>query len=67
MVDSSNHLATVYTVYTVYSEWRNTTVTMSWAYASAMPRLFGIGLSPVAQWMVVPAVVFLWIRRSMVS
>ena len=53
--------------YTVYSEWRNTTVTMGWAYASAMPRLFGIGLSPVAQWMVVPAVVFWWIRRSMVS
>lgn len=53
--------------YTIYSEWRNTTVTMSWAYASAMPRVFGIGLSPIAQWLVVPAAVFWWIRRSMVS
>lgn len=51
--------------YTMYSEWRNTTVTMSWDYASAMPRVFGIGLSPIAQWLVVPGVVFWWIRRSM--
>ena len=53
--------------YTIFSEWRNTTVTMSWTYASAMPRVFGIGLSPVAQWLVVPGVVFWWIRRSMAS
>lgn len=53
--------------YTIYSEWRNTTVTMTWTYASEMPRVFGIGLSPIAQWLVVPQLVFWWIRRSMVS
>jgi hypothetical protein len=40
--------------YTVFSEWRNTTVTMTWTYAPSMPQLAGIGLSPVAQWLLVP-------------
>ncbi|MCW5645180.1 MAG: hypothetical protein KIT63_24020 [Rhodoferax sp.] len=53
--------------YTIYSEWRNTSVTMSWAYADAMPRLLGVGLSPIAQWLVVPGVVFWWMRRSTAS
>lgn len=49
--------------YTIYSEWHNTTVTLSWAYAAAMPRLFGIGLSPLAQWLVIPGFVFWWLHR----
>lgn len=49
--------------YTVYSEWHNTTVTLNWAYSTSMPRLFGIGLSPVAQWLVIPSFVFWWIHR----
>ncbi|MDO9236468.1 MAG: hypothetical protein Q7U28_10630, partial [Aquabacterium sp.] len=49
--------------YTVYSEWHNTTVTLNWAYSTAMPRIFGIGLSPVAQWLVIPSFVFWWIHR----
>ena len=49
--------------YTVYSEWHNTTVTQSWAYSPAMPTLFGIGLSPVAQWIVIPAIAFWWMFR----
>lgn len=49
--------------YTVYSEWHNTTVTLSWAYSTAMPRLLGIGLSPVAQWVLIPGFVFWWIHR----
>lgn len=44
--------------YTVYSEWNNTVITRSWSYAAAMPQIFGIGLSPVAQWLVIPAFVF---------
>lgn len=51
--------------YTVYSEWHNTTVTQSWAYSAAMPRLFGIGLAPVAQWLFVPGFVFWWIYRRL--
>ena len=51
--------------YTGYSEWRNTTVTHNWAYTSAMPTLLGIGLAPMAQWLVVPGVVFWWLLRRL--
>lgn len=47
--------------YTIYSEWHNTTVTLSWAYSPAMPTLFGIGLSPVVQWMVIPVIALWWV------
>lgn len=49
--------------YTVYSEWHNTTVTLSWAYSPAMPTLLGIGLSPVLQWIVIPAIALWWMFR----
>ncbi len=51
--------------FTIYSEWRNTTVTRAWAYAANMPTLFGIGLSPVAQWVFVPGIAFWWTRRQL--
>ena len=51
--------------YTVVSEWHNTTVTYSWAYTSAMPTFFGIGLAPIAQWIVIPSFSFWWIRRRL--
>jgi hypothetical protein len=44
--------------YTVCSEWNNTVVTRSWSYAAAMPQILGIGLSPVAQWLAIPGLVF---------
>ena len=44
--------------YTVFSEWNNTVVTRTWAYSSLMPTLWGIGLSPVLQWVLIPALVF---------
>ena len=44
--------------YTVFSEWMNVIVLRSWAYAPAMPRMqlgaFEIGLTPLAQWLVIP-------------
>jgi hypothetical protein len=44
--------------YTVFSEWINVTVLQSWSYAAAMPTIdlagFHLGLSPLAQWLVVP-------------
>lgn len=51
--------------YTVYSEWLNTGVRQSWAYAPAMPTLplLGTGLAPVAQWLVLPLLGFWWARR----
>lgn len=49
--------------YTVYSEWYNTTVTHLWAYSSLMPQIAGIGLSPLAQWLVIPCAAFWWAHR----
>lgn len=45
-------------LYTVYSEWNNTVVTQSWAYSALMPQIGGIGLSPLAQWVVIPSFIF---------
>lgn len=49
--------------YTIFSEWLNTGIRQSWAYAPAMPVLpgLGTGLSPVLQWLVVPG---LALRRA---
>lgn len=41
--------------YTVFSEWLNVNVRQSWAYSEFMPQLFGIGVSPLLQWIAVPA------------
>ena len=40
--------------YTVWSEWYNVYRAGSWAYASSMPLVFGIGLSPLLQWVALP-------------
>lgn len=42
--------------YTVFSEWLNTAVRASWAYAPAMPilPLLEVGLTPFLQWLVLP-------------
>ena len=40
--------------YTVYSEWHNVYQVGAWAYSPAMPLVFGIGLSPLLQWLVIP-------------
>lgn len=50
--------------YTVWSEWFNTQVALSWEYAPAMPQISGIGLAPVAQWILVPPLVLFFARRS---
>jgi hypothetical protein len=54
--------------YTVFSEWLNTAILGSWAYAPTMPRIplgaIDIGLSPVLQWLVVPPLALYLTRRS---
>ena len=52
--------------YTVFSEWLNVSVRESWAYAAAMPIIpgLGTGLSPVLQWIVVPAAAFFWAHKK---
>ena len=52
--------------YTGFSEWLNISVRRSWAYSDLMPVLpvaGGIGISPLLQWVVVPAGAF-WAVRS---
>jgi hypothetical protein len=52
--------------YTVYSEYLNTAVRQSWAYAEAMPRLpgLGTGLAPFMQWLVIPPFALAWAGRA---
>lgn len=54
--------------YTIFSEWLNVEVRGAWAYADVMPLVpvIGAGLSPLVQWIAVPALSFLLIRRRMV-
>ena len=46
--------------YTIYSEHLNTAVLHAWAYSDLMPVVpgLGIGLAPLAQWVVVPLMSF---------
>ena len=50
--------------YTAASEWFNLNIALSWEYAPAMPRVLGIGLAPLAQWVVVPTLVGVVLRRG---
>ena len=54
-------------IYTIYSEWNNTVVTQSWAYAASMPQIGGIGLSPIAQWIFIPVFAFWRLQRHTVN
>ena len=53
--------------YTVFSEWNNTVVTRAWSYSSLMPTIWGIGLSPLAQWLIVPGFVFWYLKPNLKS
>lgn len=52
--------------YTGFSEWLNVSVRRSWAYSEWMPIMsvagVRIGLSPILQWLVIPAGAFAMIR-----
>ncbi len=52
--------------YTAFSEWLNVYVRHSWTYAELMPIIpgTGIGLSPILQWIVVPAAAFVITERT---
>lgn len=53
--------------YTVFSEWLNTEIRGSWAYADVMPTLplIGTGIAPLAQWIAVPLAAFWWSHRPL--
>lgn len=48
--------------YTAYSEWYNVYQAGAWAYSARMPLVFGIGLAPLLQWLVVPVATLLIVR-----
>jgi hypothetical protein len=52
--------------YTMFSEWLNVEARQSWAYRDAMPRLplLGTGVTPLLQWLALPALAFWWARRA---
>ena len=49
--------------YTVFSEWYNVYQLRAWSYAASMPLVAGIGLAPLMQWIVVPVLMIIVIRR----
>jgi hypothetical protein len=51
--------------YTAFSEWRNIYVTGAWAYNELMPTVGGIGLAPLLQWLIVPALSIALMRRML--
>jgi hypothetical protein len=50
-------------VYTVFSEWWNVSIRGTWAYSAWMPKVLGIGLTPLLQWVATPAVGLWFIGR----
>ena len=49
--------------YTVWSEWHNVYRAGSWGYTAGMPLIFGIGLSPLLQWLILPPVMVAAYRK----
>ena len=48
--------------YTSWSEWYNVYRVGSWRYTELMPTIFGIGLSPLLQWLILPVVMVIVYR-----
>ena len=48
--------------FTAWSEWYNVYRAGNWGYTTSMPTIFGIGLSPLLQWLILPPVLVLAYR-----
>lgn len=53
-------------VITAIAEFINISVLHRWEYGPAMLRLLGFGVTPLAQWIIVP-VLILWLARRVRS
>ena len=42
--------------FTAWSEWYNVYRVAKWGYTASMPTIFGIGVSPLLQWLILPPV-----------
>ena len=49
--------------YTAFSEWLNVSVRGAWEYAAAMPTIYGIGVAPLLQWLLIPPLMVFLVRR----
>ncbi len=45
------------TAYTIFSEIKNVQIEKSWGYSDLMPKLLGVGLVPILQWIILPSLV----------
>ncbi len=50
--------------FTVWSEIHNAQIVRTWAYAASMPLIYGIGLAPLLQWLVIPPALVVLLRRG---
>ena len=50
------------TAFTAWSEWYNVYRAGYWAYSVSMPLILGIGLSPLLQWIILPAAMVAAVR-----
>ena len=50
--------------YTAAREWYHVYLDAAWAYSERMPLVFGIGLAPLLQWLLIPPLVLLIVRRA---
>ena len=48
---------------TIALEYLNVYGLGRWSYSAAMPRVLGVGLAPLAQWIIVPIVILWFMRR----
>ncbi|MBI1397017.1 MAG: hypothetical protein GC151_13655 [Betaproteobacteria bacterium] len=51
------------TGYTLFSEYRNVYLLHAWGYSPLMPRVAGIGVTPLLQWLILPGLTVLLVRR----
>ena len=49
--------------FTTWSEWYNVYRAGAWGYATNMPLIFGIGLTPLLQWLILPPVMVVAYRK----
>jgi hypothetical protein len=43
--------------FTAWSEWYNVYRAGNWSYTASMPTIFGVGLSPLLQWLILPPLI----------
>ncbi|MEP7181266.1 MAG: hypothetical protein ABI886_03650 [Betaproteobacteria bacterium] len=43
-------------VFTAWSEWFNVYRAGGWGYTASMPMIFGVGVTPLLQWLILPPV-----------